>query len=186
MYRMPTRAGNDAASRPHYPKALLSVLEDEFQLNPDSVVLDLACGTGTVAHLLAPVVKEIVAIDHDPEMLVYAKNTSKTSNIEWRYLDANKLNNFSGKALFKLICIGRSLHLLDVERVASEAAKLVLGRGGIAVFGDKPLGGGPFGHSGISVKILARRWVEELSSREQISQNTPFVSHATALAKRAS
>ncbi|MCH2161714.1 MAG: metalloregulator ArsR/SmtB family transcription factor [Phycisphaerales bacterium] len=38
-------------------------------LNPDWVVADLGCGTGEAAERLAPLVREVVAIDREPAML---------------------------------------------------------------------------------------------------------------------
>ncbi|WP_243057030.1 bifunctional 2-polyprenyl-6-hydroxyphenol methylase/3-demethylubiquinol 3-O-methyltransferase UbiG [Nocardioides sp. SR21] len=50
---------------------------------PGSRVLDLGCGTGTLALLMAASGRSVVAIDPDPEMLRVAR-TKGASDVDWR------------------------------------------------------------------------------------------------------
>ncbi|MEV0396376.1 class I SAM-dependent DNA methyltransferase [Polymorphospora rubra] len=47
-------------------------------------VLDLGCGTGMLARLLASPGRTVVGIDPDPEMLRVAKEKSGAEQVEWR------------------------------------------------------------------------------------------------------
>lgn len=53
------------------------------RLNATSVI-DLGCGTGTLAWLLAANGHRVIAIDPDPEMLRVAAAKGATDEIEWR------------------------------------------------------------------------------------------------------
>lgn len=49
-----------------------------------SAVLDLGCGTGTLARLLASAGRSVVGIDPDPDMLRYAAAAPGGDRVEWR------------------------------------------------------------------------------------------------------
>ena len=50
-------------------------------LNPKDSVLELGCGTGSTALLLAPDVKQITAIDLSPGMLVIAREKAAKAGV---------------------------------------------------------------------------------------------------------
>ncbi|MDE0177003.1 MAG: class I SAM-dependent methyltransferase, partial [Gammaproteobacteria bacterium] len=52
-----------------YPESLLGSLKTDADLGRESLVLDLATGPGRLALALAPSVREVVAVDIEPEML---------------------------------------------------------------------------------------------------------------------
>ncbi len=54
-------------------------------VDPDWVVADLGCGTGSAAAFLAPVVRKIIAVDREPALLEAArKRLAGFSNVELR------------------------------------------------------------------------------------------------------
>ncbi len=54
-------------------------------LNPDWVVADLGCGTGSAAELIAPIVKRVIEVDREPAMLDAArKRLASWHNVEFR------------------------------------------------------------------------------------------------------
>ena len=60
-------------------RALAGLLDDEW------TVADLGCGTGAMASILAPHVKQVIGVDASEEMLDAAKaRNAGASNIEWR------------------------------------------------------------------------------------------------------
>ena len=68
-------------------EALLSFLD------PDWVVADLGCGTGMTTEKLAPVVKRVIAVDREPEMLGAAKRQlERLDNVEFRQDDLTALS----------------------------------------------------------------------------------------------
>lgn len=54
-------------------------------LDPDWVVVDLGCGSGTTAEYLAPVVSSVIAVDREPAMIAAArKRLARFDNIVFR------------------------------------------------------------------------------------------------------
>ncbi len=73
------------------------VLLEHAQPQPGERVLDLACGTGTVARLVAPMVEatgKVVAVDIHPGMLSVARERPAPAGapIKWRMGDATALD----------------------------------------------------------------------------------------------
>ncbi|MAD78829.1 MAG: ArsR family transcriptional regulator [Planctomycetaceae bacterium] len=67
------------------PEAMLGLLD------PDWVVADLGCGTGDAAERIAPVVREVIAVDREPAMLqACRKRLGSRGNI--RFVEAELLS----------------------------------------------------------------------------------------------
>lgn len=61
-------------------------------LDPKWIVADLGCGTGNVTEHLAPIVKQVIAVDREPAMLDAARRRlGSFSNIEFRQGELTKL-----------------------------------------------------------------------------------------------
>src|SRR5712691_6007412 len=58
-----------ARGRPPYSRALVPTLAAEVGLNGSGRLLDVGCGPGVLAILLADCFAEAIALDPDPEML---------------------------------------------------------------------------------------------------------------------
>ena len=76
-------------------------------------VLDIGCGTGSLAKVLAGSSRSVAAVDIAPEMLELAKTINRSSNIEYINADFNSLN--LKKDFFDLIISIDTLHYLDME-----------------------------------------------------------------------
>jgi ArsR family transcriptional regulator len=62
-------------------------------LNPQWVVADLGCGTGSAAELLAPVVRKVIAADREPHMLEAARRRlDRFDNVEFLHEDVTDLS----------------------------------------------------------------------------------------------
>jgi ubiquinone/menaquinone biosynthesis C-methylase UbiE len=104
---------------------------------PGERVLDLACGTGTVARQVAPVVgvnAKVVAVDINPDMLAVARShpAPPGATIEWRVGDASSLDLPDGAFDLALCQQGlqffpdRAAALREVRRVLTGSGRLVL------------------------------------------------------------
>lgn len=65
-----------------------------------STIIDIACGTGSLAVTLAPKAKYITAIDLDPDLIKYASEEAakrKVRNINFLVKDASSLSDYSDK-----------------------------------------------------------------------------------------
>jgi ubiquinone/menaquinone biosynthesis C-methylase UbiE len=90
-----------ARFRPEYPEQVLSLVEDRFNLNKRSRVLDLGCGTGQIALQLAPLVAEVVAVDPLDEMLREGRllaTRKGISNITWLLGESRILRDWRRKS----------------------------------------------------------------------------------------
>ena len=88
--------------RPRYTDELYRLLIQEFNLNGQGRLLDLATGTGLIAITLSPQFEEIVALDPDSEMLQEAQQEAKRlglKNIEWIQNQAENISADLGSDL---------------------------------------------------------------------------------------
>lgn len=98
--------------RTPYGADFFALLAEKAGLGPDSEVLDLCCGTGTVAAGLAPHCGRVEAIDGAPGMIEAAP---RLDNITYRLADIN-VPGFADTLVgrqFDLVTIGMGIHWLD-------------------------------------------------------------------------
>ena len=75
-----------ARFRDSYLEEIFDLLKSKFALGKDDRVLDLGCGTGQIVIPLSGLVKEVVAMDPEPEMIAEGHNQAEkldTQNIIW-------------------------------------------------------------------------------------------------------
>jgi ubiquinone/menaquinone biosynthesis C-methylase UbiE len=126
-----------ARFREGYPDEYFELLRSKFSLSKDDRVLDLGCGTGQIAIPLAGSVKEVVAMDPEPEMIAEGKEQAAVggvSNIKWLEGGSEDLLIFKEKlGKFKLVTIGTAFHWMDRERTLDELYEIISDDGGIAI-----------------------------------------------------
>ena len=107
--------------------ALLSLL------NPSLQVVDIGCGIGNVASLIAPYVARVIAVDREFSMLDEARGRpGLANNIEFLEADAMSLPLADGSADVALFCL--VLHHMEVPTDAiSESARIVKSGGRILI-----------------------------------------------------
>ena len=107
-----------------------------LELGGNEVVVDAAAGTGPMAMALAPLVREVIAVDLVPEMLDQGRRAARSSaNIRWLEGDvyALPLEDRSVDAA----AIVRTLHHLDRPGVAIAELARVVKRGGSVLVVDQ-------------------------------------------------
>ncbi len=111
------------------PVALLSLLD------PALIVVDIGCGIGNAASIIAPFVKTVVGVDREAAMLAEAEQRPDlASNVSFIQGDALQLpleNDFANVAMFCLV-----LHHIEDVAGALQEAKRVLGKTGRIVIVD--------------------------------------------------
>ena len=60
---------------------LIEWFTGQIPLQPDMTVLEIAAGTGHIARALAPVVRQVIALDLTPEMLALGHNAARSTGI---------------------------------------------------------------------------------------------------------
>ncbi|MER7362131.1 class I SAM-dependent methyltransferase [Nonomuraea wenchangensis] len=102
-------------------------------LGRDATVLDLGCGPGTVAIPLAPHVREVLAVDPDPEMLAEGRRLgAHVPNIRWLSGDSTGL---AALPPFGHVVMGRSFHWMDRRAVLAELDRLLPPDGVVVLLG---------------------------------------------------
>lgn len=97
-----------------YPASLIARLRADAGIGPDSVALDLATGPGRLALALAPFVREVVALDAEPEMLDEGRRVAARrhiGNVKWVHARAEQLDIRSNSV--DLVTVGEAIHRLD-------------------------------------------------------------------------
>ena len=124
--------------RPPYAPGLADAVAGQLALDGQGRLLDVGCGPGTVALLLAARFQAVVGLDPDAEMLDRAALRAARLGIEnasWVWQRAEALP--AGLGHFRVVTFAASFHWMDRPRVASAVAKM-LDRGGAAVQVDAP------------------------------------------------
>lgn len=132
------RASYYVASESHTDKAVLDRVVELACPHPDDTALDLATGAGHTAFALAPLVKQVIAMDVTPEMLQEARGLQAVnglSNVEFVLADVNDLPFDDGN--FDIVTCRRAAHhFTDIARALSETRR-VLKSGGRLVIDDR-------------------------------------------------
>jgi SAM-dependent methyltransferase len=98
--------------RPPYAARLIHRVADIAGLQPCHDVLDLGCGPGQLARAFAPLARQVVAMDPEPEMLRVAEEASRgIANIRFVPGGSDDLSPRLGR--FRLVVMGRSFHWMD-------------------------------------------------------------------------
>jgi SAM-dependent methyltransferase len=62
-------------------------LEDVLELKGNELVLDFGCGSGRMAHWIAPKVKKVIGLEDTPEMIQLAEKNRKANNVDFMLYD---------------------------------------------------------------------------------------------------
>jgi len=120
-------------SRPPYPEETFSVLSSLVAGSP-RIVLDVGCGTGSIARLIAPLVDEVDAVDFSVPMMETAKALpgGNSPKIAWKL---GRIEEVALRPSYSLIVGGQSLHWTDWD-VVFPRFRGALARGGFLAVVD--------------------------------------------------
>ena len=132
-------AGRRAFTRLYDPVVALTMREATFRGRlcaqvldgpPGAVVVDVGCGTGTLAIALAAGGAEVIGVDGDPEVLALARAKAGADAVQWRKGTATALP-LAGDSADRVV-MSLLLHHLgaDAKRTALAEAVRVLRPGG--------------------------------------------------------
>lgn len=119
-----------------YPQGLIRQLERDANLNSKSVVLDLATGPGRLALRLAPIVRKVVAIDIEPEMLQEGASKARAlglKNVQW--VQARAESYEIDPSSVDVVTIGEAIHRLDQDLILGHIRKWLSSNGCVAIVG---------------------------------------------------
>jgi SAM-dependent methyltransferase len=120
--------------RPRYPAAILEILQMTCGLTPETVVADVGAGTGMLAEVFLANGNRVFAIEPNAEMRAaceelensYPKLTCINGTAEATGLPAGSID---------LVAAGRAFHWFDPEKSKTEFARILRGKGWVALLG---------------------------------------------------
>ena len=102
-----------------YPAAMVDGLVRALALDGTGRLLDVGCGPGSVALLLAPHYAEVVGVDADPDMVEVASTLTAElgiGNARWHHRRGEELT--ADLDLFRTAVLAQSFHWMDRQLVA--------------------------------------------------------------------
>lgn len=126
------------AIRPSYPDAAISSILNYSDVNMDSRILEIACGTGQATQKFLARGLGVHAIDIGPELLAVAKSKfQENANASFENVAFEDLKAAPGS--FDLIYCATAFHWLDPETRFEKAAQLLRAGGTLAIFSNRDL-----------------------------------------------
>jgi len=154
-----------ARFREGYPEEFFELLRNRFCLSENDRALDLGCGTGQIAFRLAKSLKEVVAMDPEPEMIVESQEQAAAigvSNIKWVEGGSEELPALRKKlGKFKLVTIGTAFHWMDRKKVLDELYAIISDGGGIAIASNTSIWNNPANEWQAAVRRVISKYLGE-------------------------
>ncbi len=153
------------AGRFPYPTDLATAFREELGLDGSGRLLDVGCGTGEIALLLAPLYHEVVGLDADEDMVAEARAEARRQgqgNTTWVHARAEELPLDLGT--FRTATFAQSFHWMDRPRVAATVFEM-LEPGGAWVHVDTKTHRGAASDKRLSHPEPPRRELEGLVTR---------------------
>ena len=172
-----------AEFRPLYSKEFLKKVLKETGAGKESKVLDLGSATGIVALNIAPLVKEVLAVDLEKEFLAFGAVLAKErglENIRWIKNRAENMLNIHQNV--DLTIISSAFHWMERKKVLDDLYEMTNPGGAIAIITHE----GEQEWYNDEVKALVKKYagdctlgfwdrIKEEGSHEEILQNSNFV-----------
>src|SRR5262245_23439902 len=131
--RFRTAAPYYLAGRPAYAPRLIRLVARLTGLTAHDRMLDLGCGPGMLAGSFAPLVRDVVAMDPEPEMLrIATEQFGAVANIRFIQGSSHDLSLATGR--FKLVTMGRSFHWMDRPETLRRLDDMIEPDGSVALF----------------------------------------------------
>ncbi len=156
--RFKSAAAHYLAGRPPYPTALIRRTAQLLELRDCDRLLDLGCGPAQLAIAFAPLVREVVAMDPEAEMLALAREGSAgLPNVKVVAGSSTDLGIQLGS--FRAALIGRAFHWMDRVETLRRLEDLITPDGAVVLFGTVGIAV-PTNTWGQAYRDILRRYAE--------------------------
>jgi SAM-dependent methyltransferase len=142
--RFSSRVENYIKYRPGYPSEVVSLLESECDITPESTIVDLGSGTGKLAEIFLQRGYSIIGVEPNPAMREAGeKLLAEYSN--FTSIEGTAENTTLPDSSVDLIIAGQAFHWFDPQLARAEAARILRQSGWVAlVWNDRKLAATPF------------------------------------------
>jgi ubiquinone/menaquinone biosynthesis C-methylase UbiE len=119
--------------RPPYPAVFFRNIARRLHLGREHALIDLGTGPGLLALGFAPYVGRVVGVDPEPAMLAAARKAAADASKAITLIESKAEALPSDVGKFDVVTIGRALHWMDVDAIATLFERLVAPDGTILV-----------------------------------------------------
>jgi SAM-dependent methyltransferase len=119
--------------RPPYPPEYFGAVAKRLGLSQRHALIDLGTGPGLLALGFAPYVGRIVGVDPEPAMLRAASAAAARAQRNFTLIEARAEALSSDIGSFDVVTIGRALHWMERDAVATLFERLVVPGGAIVI-----------------------------------------------------
>ena len=143
--RFSSRVGNYVRFRPSYPPQVVDVLREECEFTPDSLVADIASGTGIFTRLLLANGNRVFGVEPNHKMRHAAEEYLSTHPKFVSVAGTAEATTLAGHSL-DLITSAQAAHWFDREKAMPELRR-ILKPGGylVLIWNDRRVKGTAFG-----------------------------------------
>jgi SAM-dependent methyltransferase len=125
------------SGRPPYPLLLIRRVVELCALNATHLMLDLGCGPGQLAIAFAPYVREVTALDPEPEMLEIASKNAVSGDFKIKFVQGGSYSLGVHFGRFQAVTIGRAFHWMDRVATLNLLDTMIESNGAVVLFDDR-------------------------------------------------
>jgi ubiquinone/menaquinone biosynthesis C-methylase UbiE len=118
--------------RPRYPRAIISILENEISFDDEKVVADIGSGTGLLAEVFLQNGNEVWCVEPNAEMRSAAEQNLDTYK-NFHSVSATAENTTLESSSVDLVTVGQALHWFDPEKSKKEFSRILKLGGRVAI-----------------------------------------------------
>jgi ubiquinone/menaquinone biosynthesis C-methylase UbiE len=134
-----------ARCRPTYPPEVVDLILRQGGLGPDTLLVDVGCGTGISARLFAARGVHVVGIDPNEDMLRQAARAGGPACLSYRHGRGEETGLPDGSA--QVVLCAQAFHWLDAPRALSEFHRILRTGGWVALVWNERDEEDPFTHA---------------------------------------
>jgi SAM-dependent methyltransferase len=124
------------SGRPSYSSLLIRRVVELCVLNATHRILDLGCGPGQLAMAFEPFVREVTALDLEPEMLEIARKNASLGHFKVKFLQGGSDDLGPHLGRFQAVMIGRAFHWMDRAATLNLLDAIIESNGAVVLFND--------------------------------------------------
>jgi len=130
--RFSSRIADYIKYRPGYPSEIVTLLNTECGLTPDSIVADIGSGTGKLAELFLANANVVFGVEPNPGMRSAAEQILK-SFPNFESIDGNAESTGLQNASIDFITAGQAFHWFDPDNFKLEAKRILKAGGWVVI-----------------------------------------------------